>query len=113
VFIWGLHLSIAGVALGTSLGAWVNVGALVFFARRRELLRLSSEFRRALAPILLAAGATGAGALTAVALGNRFVHGAGGLHNAELLGFAIVVASLAYGAVVFAFRRALPVGRGA
>jgi putative peptidoglycan lipid II flippase len=113
IFIWGLHLSIAGVALGTSLGAWMNVGLLVVFARRRELLRISPEFRRALAPILLAASATGAGALAAVALGNRFVHGAGGLRNAELLGLAIVVASLAYGAVVFAFRRTLPLGRGA
>ncbi len=111
VFIWGLHLSIAGVALGTSLGAWVNVGLLVIFARRRELLQVSPQFRRALAPILLAAAATGAGALGAVALGDRFVHGAGGLHNAALLGLAIIIATAAYLSIVFIFRRALLLGR--
>ncbi len=25
-FVWGLHLGVAGVALGTALGAWINVG---------------------------------------------------------------------------------------
>jgi putative peptidoglycan lipid II flippase len=113
VFIWGLHLSIAGVALGTALGAWLNVGLLVIFARRRKLLQVSPQFRRALAPILLAAAATGAGALAAVELGGRVLHGAGGVHNAELLGLAVVIATLAYGATVFVFRRTLPLGRGA
>ena len=27
IFVWGLHLGVAGVALGTALGAWINVGA--------------------------------------------------------------------------------------
>ena len=26
LFVWGLHLGVAGVALGTALGAWINVG---------------------------------------------------------------------------------------
>lgn len=113
VFVWGFHLGIAGVALGTSLGAWVNVGALVFLARRRTLLRISSEFWRALAPALAAAVATGAGALGAVALASRFLSGAGGLHDAEVLGLAIAAAAASYGVVVFIFRGALQLRRGA
>jgi len=111
VFVWGFHLGIAGVALGTSLGAWINVGALVFIARRRALLRISPEFWRALGPALAAAAATGMGALAAVALAGRFVHG--GWRDVEMLALAIVVASLAYGAVVFVFRHPLALGRRA
>jgi putative peptidoglycan lipid II flippase len=113
IFVWGFHLGIAGVALGTSLGAWVNVGALVFLARRRELLRISPEFWRGFGPALAAAAATGVGALGAVELGERFVRGIGAVHDAELLGLAIVVATAAYGAIVFTFRGALPLGRRA
>jgi putative peptidoglycan lipid II flippase len=111
VFVWGFHLGIAGVALGTSIGAWVNVGALVFLARRRALLRVSPEFWRALGPALAAAAATGLGALVAVGLGDRFVHG--GLRDVELLALAIAVATAAYGAVVFVFRGALALRRRA
>ena len=30
VLVWGFHLGIAGIALGTSLGAWTNVALLYF-----------------------------------------------------------------------------------
>ena len=80
---------------------------------RRTLLRVSPEFWRALGPALAAACATGLGAWAAVALGGRFVHGAGGWRSVELLALAIVAATAAYGAVVFVFRRALALGRRA
>jgi putative peptidoglycan lipid II flippase len=113
VFVWGFNLGIAGVALGTALGAWANVGILVFLARRRELLRISPEFWRGFGPAVAAAAVTALCALGAVALGNRFLHGAGGLHSAELLGLAIVVAGAGYGAVVLLFRDALGLRRRA
>ena len=28
VFVWGLDLGVAGLALGTALGAWINVAML-------------------------------------------------------------------------------------
>ncbi|HXL99489.1 MAG TPA: murein biosynthesis integral membrane protein MurJ [Rhizomicrobium sp.] len=110
VFVWGFHLGIAGIALGTSLSAWSNVGALVFLARRRTLLRISPAFWRAFGPALAAAAATAAAALAAVELGARVLRGAGGLHDAEVLGLAMVFAGVAYGAIVFAFRGALQLG---
>ena len=45
VFVWGLHLGVAGVALGTALGAWINVGILPGFpGRSRALLALETAF---------------------------------------------------------------------
>jgi putative peptidoglycan lipid II flippase len=32
-FVWGLNLGVIGIALGTSLGAWVNFGMLTAMAR--------------------------------------------------------------------------------
>jgi hypothetical protein len=86
---------------------------LVVLARRRELLRISPEFWRGFGPAVAAAAATALGALGAVELGGRILHGTGGLHDAELLGLVIVVASAAYGAVVLVFRNALALGRRA
>ncbi len=109
VLVWGFGLGIAGLALGTSLGAWVNVGLLVLLARKRELLHLSREFWRALLPILLAAVATAGAAYAAV-------HGGAMLHiplfrQQILLALAILASGIAYGLIVFLFRDRLPLGR--
>ena len=110
LFVWGLHLGIAGIALGTSIGAWVNVMLLVILGHRSNLLQLSADFWRSLVPVFLAGAATAAAAYAAVALGRQIVN-AGGLHEVVLLGFAFVAGSLAYGAGVFLFRKRLPLGR--
>ncbi len=109
VLVWGFQLGIAGIALGTSLGAWTNVALLAFFGHRRALLRFNHEFWRALAPVALAGVATGAAAFGAVGLGRLALHGA--LAQVGLLGLAIVAGGLAYGAVVVLFRSRLPLGR--
>ena len=106
LLVWGFGLGIAGIALGTSIGAWVNVGLLVYLGSRRELLRLGAEFWRSLAPALLAATITGAASLAAVVLVHEFTHGA-----VLQLCFAIVAGSLAYSFVVLIFRGRLPLGR--
>src|SRR5258706_13711619 len=62
VFVWGLGLGVAGIALGTALGAWINVGVLTWIGRSRALLAIETQFLRALPAALLAALATGAGA---------------------------------------------------
>jgi putative peptidoglycan lipid II flippase len=110
VLVWGFHLGIAGIALGTSLGAWTNVGLLVLIGHRRGLLRLSGEFRGALFPIMLAGAATAAVAYGAVLSAGHFI-GHGSLRCVFLLGFAIVASAIAYGAVVAIFRNRLPLGR--
>jgi putative peptidoglycan lipid II flippase len=108
VFIWGLHLGIAGIALGTSIGAWVNVGLLAFLGHRQGLLRLTADFRRSLAPIVLAGLATAAGAYGAVELGGQFVHTGIGLRQMVLLAMAIAASGLLYGSVILLFRNRLP-----
>jgi len=110
VFVWGLHLGIAGIALGTSLAAWVNVGVLTFLGYSRDLLHIDSGLRRAFGPTLLAAAAAGAGALGGTALAKLFVSAG---RNADLfeLAFAIIFGVGIYVGVVLAMRSRLPLAR--
>ena len=110
VLVRGFDLGIAGLALGTSVGAWVNVGLLVFLARKRDHLKFSPEFRRALVPIFLAAVATAGAAYAAVHGGGAFLHFKL-FRQQALLGLAILASGVAYGAIVLIFRRRLPLGR--
>jgi putative peptidoglycan lipid II flippase len=110
IFVWGFGLGIAGVALGTSLGAWINVAILTWIGRNRLLLAMDSRFYRALLPVAIAAAATAAGAWFGVVL-MREVHTAPSLHDALTLGLAMVLGCLGYGATVLIFRRSLPLGR--
>src|ERR1700761_5206287 len=96
VFVWGLHLGIAGIALGTSFGAWINVAILTMLGIRRGLLQLNADFWRSLLPIVLAAAATAAAAYGAVHFGNAFLHGVK-FQQVILLAAAVVASSIAYG----------------
>jgi len=110
VLVRGAGLGIAGLALGTSAGAWVNVGLLVLLARRRDLLKFSREFWRALVPILLAAAGTAGAAYAAVDIGGGLLH----FHlfrQQALLALAILASGIVYGGVVLIFRKRLPLGR--
>jgi putative peptidoglycan lipid II flippase len=108
ILVWGLGLGIAGVALGTALGAWVNVGLLVWTGRRRGLLRIERSFRRAVAPVLLAAAAAGLGAWAgAMGAGMAAAH-IGHFTDEIMLTGAVLLACVFYASVVLFFRRALP-----
>ena len=109
LFVWGLHLGVAGVALGTALGAWINVAILTWFGRSRALLAIEASFLHALPPALLAALAAGAGAWLGARLGGMTV--AGRYSDVAALVGAIACAGLFYGAVVLLFRARLPLGR--
>ena len=110
ILVWGFGFGIAGIALGTAAGAWLNAGLLAYIGHRRGLLHLNAEFRRALLPAFAAAAATGVAAWLAVAAAHRVLHG-GGLAQLLLLGCAVAAGALAYGAVLLLFRRQLPLGR--
>ncbi|MBI3678716.1 MAG: murein biosynthesis integral membrane protein MurJ [Proteobacteria bacterium] len=119
VLVWGFHFGIAGVALGTAIGAWLNVAILTWTGRRRGLLRVDETFRRALLPILLAAGAGGLGAYGGARLASLLdVRNLSGIHLAPgtlqdvlMLALAVLFSVAAYGFVVLMFRRTLPLGR--
>ncbi len=106
VFVWGLGLGVAGIALGTALGAWINVGVLTWIGRNRALLAIESQFLRALPAALLAALATGAGAWT----GAWLLRAQG---DVAALAAAIACAGIGYGAVLLLFRGRLPLQRNA
>ena len=110
VLVWGLHLGVAGIALGTAFGAWLNVGQLVWVGRKRDLLAVDTVFWRALGPTLFAAALAGAGAFAGATFVPHAV-GPGWLRDLVRLAAAGVVGGAAYGAAVFVFRRALPLGR--
>lgn len=109
-FVWGFHLGIAGIALGTAIGAWVNVGTLLFLAQKRGLLQVNDGFKRALLPIALAAGAAGVGAWAGTKIGAMLVQH-GRWHEVAMLAVAIALGAIAYLAVTFVFRNTLPLGR--
>ena len=110
LFVWGLHLGVAGVALGTALGAWINVGDSDLVGQKprlagdRNALSCGPCRRR-----LLAALATAAGAWLGARLGAAAMPG----HYADMaaLAGAMICASFGYGAVVLLFRTRLPLGR--
>jgi putative peptidoglycan lipid II flippase len=122
ILVWGFHLGIAGIALGTAIGAWVNVGALTWFSHRRGFLNVQPVFRRALLPIFLAALAAGLGATAGVDLVKQFhmssrldfwiFHVPAATLQVEMaLGMAALLGCAGYGAVALAFRRLLPLER--
>ena len=122
ILVLGFHLGIAGIALGTAIGAWVNVGALTWFSHRRGFLNVQPVLRRALLPILLAALAAGLGAYAGVDLVRQFHVSsrldfwifhvpAATLQVEAALGMAALLGCAGYGAVALAFRRLLPLER--
>ncbi len=107
LFVWGLHWGVAGIALGTALGAWVNVGLLTWLGRSRALLAIETQFVRALPPALAAALACGAGACAGARMGGMLTK------HADIAGLvcAIALGGLGYVAVVLLLRDRLPLGR--
>jgi putative peptidoglycan lipid II flippase len=108
-FVWGLHLGVAGLALGTALGAWINVALLTWLGHSRALLGIEKIFIRSLPPVLIAAIAAGLAAWAGAWLGAPLLPGR--LTDVAALAGAITLGTLAYGMVVWIFRRALPLGK--
>jgi len=106
IFVWGFSLGVAGLALGTALGAWINVALLTFTGRSRALIAIETQFLRALPASLLAALACGAGAWA----GAYLLRGQG---DVVALAGAMAIAGLAYGGSVLLMRHRLPLRRAA
>ena len=111
VLVWGLNFGVLGIALGTSFGAWANVGMLTWMARRRSLLSIDQIFWRSLAPTVIAAAAVGAGALAGVALGETLALHPGLLRDEVIFGLALLVGGICYLAAAAVFRNSLPLER--
>jgi putative peptidoglycan lipid II flippase len=113
LLVFGLHLGVLGVALGTSFGSWANVCTLVWFSYRRGLISIDSTLRRALLPSLLGALATATLALAGQAYAFHLLPRAGLWQREAALALAVAFAVVGYGVVTLAFRRWLPFHRWA
>jgi putative peptidoglycan lipid II flippase len=107
VLVWGAGLGVVGLALGTSLGAWVNFAVLAFLARRRAVLVATPELKRAIFPVIAAAAVAAVGFLAGVSFGHAMI-GPGALHDIAAFLIAGLAGSAGYVLVVIAFRRNLP-----
>ncbi len=107
--VWSAGLGLAGLALGTSLGAWINVALLTWYGHSRDLLAIEKAFVRAMPPVLLAAAVTGVGAWFGAAFGTQMMPG----RYADLFGLfgALLCGGTGFFAVVALFRGRLPLGR--
>ncbi len=101
LLVWGLDFGIAGVALGTAFGAWVNVSMLIVMGRKRGLLVATPELKRAILPIVASTAAAAAGFFAGAALG-------AGLPDIAAFLVAGLCGAGAYALVVLALRRKLP-----
>jgi putative peptidoglycan lipid II flippase len=106
--VWGGHLGVVGLALGTSAGAWVNLGILAWLARRRSVLVVTPELKRAILPVLAAAAAAAGGFVAGVPLGHAITHPGRALYDVAGFAAAGTLGAAAYVAVVAALRRNLP-----
>ena len=106
LFVWGFDLGVAGLALGTALGAWINIAILTWTGHSRALLVIEAQFRKALPAALFAALACGLGADIGAGLGAMTVMGT--WRDVAALAAAMLCAGLAYGGAVLFFRRSLP-----
>jgi len=106
LFVWGLDLGVAGLALGTAAGAWINVAILTWTGRSRALLAIEAQFLHALPAALFAALACGVGAAMGAGLGGMLVMGR--WRDVAALVAAMFCAGIGYGGAVLFFRRRLP-----
>lgn len=106
ILVLGFHAGVEGLATGTAVGAWVNVGSLYVMARTQKLLRIEPVFWRALLPSLLAAAFAGLAAYGGLKLYAPAHPGLG--QDLLRLGVAVACALVGYLAVVIALRRRLP-----
>ena len=104
IFVWGFSLGVAGIALGSALGAWINIALLTWLGKSRALLAIERQFVRALPAALLAALAVGGGAWA----GAWLLQAKGDI---PALAAAIACAALGYGAVLLVLRGRLPLAR--
>ena len=109
-FVMGLDLGVFGLAVATSLSAWINLGVLTYLARRRSVLVATPELKRGLFPVFAAAIAAGIGFFAGDALSQSLLGPAGGFR--ELIAFVIAgsAGAAAFALVVVSFRRNLPLG---
>ena len=100
-FLYFTALAQVGLALATSIGAWINFGLIVWFGLRAGFISFDAAFKRAVGKLVAA------GLLLTVALVDRATAGAGDqrrlpphIHNVVALIVLALIGALVYGAAI-------------
>jgi putative peptidoglycan lipid II flippase len=109
VFVWGFDLGVAGIALGTAIGAWINVAVLTWFGRSRDLLAIETLFVRSLGVVLLSTIAAGIGAWFGARIGALWTPGQ--FSDLGALAGALILSGIGYAFSVLILRSRLPIER--
>jgi putative peptidoglycan lipid II flippase len=108
--ILGLGWGAEGLALGTSIGAWVNFLILFVLARAQTLLDISARLRRQSAYTVLAVGGMAIVVLLTLELSGSLAEAVPAFRQEAALGFCGLAAIVAYGLAAWGlglFRRGL------
>ena len=95
------HLAQVGLALATSVGAWINLSLLALFARRQGFAVSGAAIGKPVAKLLIA-GAILAAALVAGAYGlERALAGMAHFREETMLALLLLLGAVVYGLAVF------------
>jgi len=95
-------LAQVGLALATSIGAWINLALVLWLARRRGLIGLDPDLRRAMLKIAAAGIALGFALWLGQPLAGQFVRDDMALHDEARLALLVMIGAVVYGGVVLA-----------
>jgi putative peptidoglycan lipid II flippase len=83
--------------MGTAVGAWVNLGALLLLARRQSLITASTRLKRTVANTVLAVVGMGVVVLLFADIAPVAARALPGFHQEAALGLSGLAAFVAYG----------------
>jgi putative peptidoglycan lipid II flippase len=95
-------LAQVGLALATSIGAWVNLALVLWLAGRRGLIGLDPDLRRAMLKIAAAGIALGCALWLGQSLAAHWVHEGMALRDEALLALLVAIGAVVYGGVILA-----------
>ena len=108
-------LGATGLAIATSVGAWINFGLLIWLAQARKLAHADDELFESLALILFATAGAAVATLPALELARALVHRLPILRNEFVLVVTFSLMSIVYAALLELtgrlFGRSLPFAR--
>lgn len=101
--ILGLGWGAEGLALGTSIGAWINFATLFLLARSQTLLSISARLRRQMSFIALAVAGMAVVVFLTLDVSRAAALNMPAFHQEAMLGFCGVAAFVAYGLAAWGF----------
>jgi putative peptidoglycan lipid II flippase len=99
-------LAQVGLALATSIGAWINAGLVLWLALRRRFIRPDAPLQSTAARLAIAGPALGVGLWVAEAPLRAAFSQAGMAHDALVLGALVILGIAIYGTAAFVLLKA-------